>query len=110
LFVDALEAAERLSALPPRDHFIDHAFLHYKEDVLGLPDILHRIARHRHYIRELAGLQRSDFVGYSEQIGSAKVPAFSASIGFTKGSPLLQHLFHFGYLEFLQSDTHERRQ
>ena len=49
---------------------IDHALLHDKEDVFGLPHILHRIARHRHYIREFACFQPSDFVGYSGQIGA----------------------------------------
>src|SRR5580704_8004315 len=52
VFVDALEAAQRLSALRRAIILIDHAFLHNKEDAFGPPDILHRIARHRHYIRE----------------------------------------------------------
>jgi hypothetical protein len=59
---------------------VDHAFFHHKKDVFGLPDILHRIARHRHHICQFARRQRCDFVRQAVQIRVRRSSVLNASI------------------------------
>src|SRR5579863_756497 len=38
---------------------VDHSFFHHEHDLLDLPDILDRVARNHHHVRELSRFQRS---------------------------------------------------
>ena len=51
--------------------FVNHAALHYEIDMLQRPYVGQGIGIHRNDVRVLAGFNRSDILGPSDQIGSA---------------------------------------
>ena len=48
---------------------VDHALLHYEEDMLGLANVLRGIAGHSHDIGKFAGFKRADLVGKAKEFG-----------------------------------------
>ena len=49
--------------------FVDHALFHDEEDVLGLADVLERVAGHGDNVGEFVGFESADFVRDAKQIG-----------------------------------------